>query len=574
MNDRSPRLRVHDLGPLEVSVGDSREPIRGRRPTAILTLLAIHANHPVPVDSLVDALWGDEPSAGASSTLDSHVFRLRKQLEPSRATGAAPSVLLKQDDAFRLVVAADELDSSTFATRLDEAGAAAAAGRFDECLRLCDEALALWRGTPGGVAAEAEWAQAWRAGMAELRAQLHERRLDALIRSGRPERALPAFDALIRETPYREHLHALRMEALYRCGRTDDALAAYEQVRRSLRDELGITPGPELRRVQRQILDHDVALGTRVSAAAAAPQIHLPATMTALVGREADLDRVDALLATHRLVTLTGTAGTGKTRLGVEIARRAAARHPDGVWFVDLAPLTGGEPIAEIVLSTIGGTAATAGSAEEALRTAVQDRRLLLVVDNCEHVLTEAADVLTTLLAGGTELTVLATSREPLELDGEVIYPVEPLAVGDSSAVALFLERLRTAAPQAVAALDPAELRDCAVDICTALDGLPLAIELAAARARVYTLEEIRNQIRFDPTQLARIGRPGTPRRQSLHSALWTGVTGCSRPRSSWCTVGWPPCRGPSGSTPRPPPSGCPPPRWPTCCRCWSTARS
>ena len=296
--------------------------------------------------------------------------------------------------------------------------------------------------------------------------------------------------------------------------------------------------------------------------------------MTALVGREADLDRVDALLATHRLVTLTGTAGTGKTRLGVEIARRAAARHPDGVWFVDLAPLTGGEPIAEIVLSTIGGTAATAGSAEEALRTAVQDRRLLLVVDNCEHVLTEAADVLTTLLAGGTELTVLATSREPLELDGEVIYPVEPLAVGDSSAVALFLERLRTAAPQAVAALDPAELRDCAVDICTALDGLPLAIELAAARARVYTLEEIRNQIRFDPTQLARIGRPGTPRRQSLHSALWTGVTGCSRPRSSWCTVGWPPCRGPSGSTPRPPPSGCPPPRWPTCCRCWSTARS
>ena len=218
MNDRSPRLRVHDLGPLEVSVGDSREPIRGRRPTAILTLLAIHANHPVPVDSLVDALWGDEPSAGASSTLDSHVFRLRKQLEPSRATGAAPSVLLKQDDAFRLVVAADELDSSTFATRLDEAGAAAAAGRFDECLRLCDEALALWRGTLGGVAAEAEWAQAWRAGMAELRAQLHERRLDALIRSGRPERALPAFDALIRETPYREHLHALRMEACTGAG--------------------------------------------------------------------------------------------------------------------------------------------------------------------------------------------------------------------------------------------------------------------------------------------------------------------------------------------------------------------
>jgi predicted ATPase/DNA-binding SARP family transcriptional activator len=520
MNDRSPRPRLHDLGPLEVSVGDSREPIRGRRPAAILTLLAIHANQLVPVDSVVDAVWGGEPSAGASSTLDSHVFRLRKQLEPGRVTGAAPSVLLKQDDGFRLRIAADELDSSRFASLLEEAGAATAAGRFGECLQLCDEALTLWRGAPGGAIADAEWAQAWVAGMIELRTQLRERRLDALIRSGSPERALPEFDTLIQETPFREHLHALRMEALYRCGRTDDALATYEQVRRTLRDELGITPGPELRRVHRQILDHDVALGPRARPATAGRDIHLPATMTALVGREADLDRIGTLLAAHRLVTLTGTAGTGKTRLGVEVARRFAERYPDGVWFVDLAPLTTGKPITEVVLSTIGGSAASAGSAEEALRSAVRDRRLLLVVDNCEHVLVEAADVLTTVLASSPELTVLATSREALELEGEVIYPVEPLALGDSSAVELFLERLGAAAPGAVAALDPGDLHDRAVEICTGLDGLPLAIELAAARARVYTLDEIRNQVRFDPTQLARIGRPGTARRQSLQSAL------------------------------------------------------
>jgi predicted ATPase/DNA-binding SARP family transcriptional activator len=516
---------LHDLGPLEVSVGATREPIRGRRPAAILTLLVIHANQVVPVDAVIDAVWGDEASAGTPSTVDSHVFRLRKQLEPGRRTGAAPSVLLKQDEGLRLVVTADQLDSSRFAVLVDEAGVLSAGGRYDECVRRCDEALGLWRGTPGSATAGAEWAEAWVARMRELGAQVHELRLDALIRSGRPERALPEFDALIRESPFREHLHASRMTALYLCGRTEDALAAYEEVRTTLRDELGLTPGPELQRLQQQILNHDVAFGPAVLPAEAAPQTNLPAAMTAFVGRAADLSRVDELLGAHRLVTLTGTAGTGKTRLAVEVARRCAARYPDGVWFVDLAPLTGGEPIAEVVLSTIGGTAATAGSAEEALRTAVRGRSMLLVVDNCEHVLAEAAEALTTLLTGGKALTVLATSREQLELDGELIYPVEPLGLpdsadGESAAVELFLERLGTAAPQTVATLDPAELRERAAEICTALDGLPLAIELAAARARVYGLGEIRDQIRFDPTQLARIGRPGSPRRQSLQSAL------------------------------------------------------
>jgi predicted ATPase/DNA-binding SARP family transcriptional activator len=516
---------LHDLGPIEVSVGEDREPIRGRRPATILAVLAINANRIVPVDTVVDAAWGDEAPAGALRTLDSHVFRLRKQLEPGRATGVASTVLLKQDDGIRLVVTADQLDSARFAALADDAGVMSAAGRYDECLRRCDEALALWRGAPGGGVPEADWAEAWVARMRELRAQVHERRIEALIRSGSPERALPEFDALIRESPYREHLHALRMEALYRCGRTENALALFDDVRRTLRDELGLTPGPELQRVQEQILNHDVAPGPAVQREETAHQVRLPAPMTALVGRETDLARVDELLGVHRLVTLTGTAGTGKTRLAVEVAHRAADRFPDGVWFVDLAPLEGGEPITDVVLSTIGSTTATAGSAEEALRAAVRGRRMLLVVDNCEHVLTEAAEVLTTLLVAGTAVTVLATSREPLELDGELIYPVEPLdlpgsADDDSAAVQLFLERLRTAAPQTVAALDPAELRERAAEICTALDGLPLAIELAAARARVYELAEIRDQIRADPTRLARIGRPGTSRRQSLQSAL------------------------------------------------------
>jgi predicted ATPase/DNA-binding SARP family transcriptional activator len=498
-------LRVHDLGPLEVSVGEHREPIRGRMPAAILTVLAVHANELVPVDTVVDAVWGAEASEGAWHTLDSHVFRLRKQLEPHRAIGSAPTVLLKQDEGLRLRVAPDQLDSLRFAALVE----AADVGRPAQCIDLCEQALALWRGTP----TTAEWAQPWAARLTELRAQATERRLDALIRSGRPERALPEFDALVREWPFREHLHSLRMTALYRCGRTEQALAAYEQVRRSLRDELGVTPGPELREVQRQILEHDVAIEPP-PARAAEQEVHLPATMTAIVGRESELAEVGALLGEYRLVTLTGTAGTGKTRLAVEVARRAAAAYPDGVWFVDLAPVTSGEPIAEVVGATIGGTAATAGSAEEALRTAVRGRRILVVVDNCEHVLAEAAATVATVFGAGTAVTVLATSREPLDLDGEVLYPVAPL---EAAGVDLFVERLRSAVP----GLDvTGEVRERAAEISAALDGLPLAIELAAARARVYGLEEIRDQIRSDPTRLARIGRPGTERRQSLQSAL------------------------------------------------------
>ncbi|GAA1862604.1 hypothetical protein GCM10009836_48630 [Pseudonocardia ailaonensis] len=498
-------LRVHDLGPLEVSVDGRREPIRGRVPAAILGLLAVHANELVPVDTVVDAVWGESASEGAWRTVDSHVFRLRKQLEPGRATGAPPAVLLKQGDGLRLRVAPEELDSLRFAALVDEADPA----RPTECLARCDEALGLWRGTPPGV-------PAWVARMTELKAQATERRLDALIRSGHPERALPEFDVLVREWPFREHLQALRMTALHRCGRTDQALAVYEEVRRTLRDELGITPGAELREVQRQVLEGgsgpvpEAAPETRPQA----QEIRLPATMTGLLGRESELGAVTGLLGDHRLVTLTGTAGTGKTRLAVEVARQVAPGYPDGVWFVDLAAVEAGGPVAEVVGATIGGTAATAGSAEEALRTAVRGRRMLLVVDNCEHVLAEAARAVTTVLGAGTAVTVLATSREPLDLDGEALYPVAPLA---AAGVDLFLERLHTAAP---ALAITGEVRERTAEICAALDGLPLAIELAAARARVYGLEEIRDQIRADPVRLSRIGRPGTERRQSLQSAL------------------------------------------------------
>jgi len=159
--------RVHDLGPLEVTVGDHREPIRGGKPATILRYLAIHADELVSVDAVVDAVWGEGASEGTRSTLDSHVFRLRKQLEPDRPTGMAPAVLLKQDDGLRLRVSAGRLDSSRFAALVDEAGAAAGAGRLDDCIARCDEALALWRGTP--VGADAAWAQAWMARMSELR---------------------------------------------------------------------------------------------------------------------------------------------------------------------------------------------------------------------------------------------------------------------------------------------------------------------------------------------------------------------------------------------------------------------
>lgn len=526
--ERRTGLRFRDLGPLVVDRDGAPLALGGRRLVAALTLLLAHADRVVSPDALSDAIWGGDAGRRSTSTLDSHVWRLRNLLEPGRRRGEPASVLLRETTGYRLVAATEQIDSTWFAVLADETLGLLTDGQPARALRRADEALALWRGRPFTAVADEPWAQPAITRLEELHAQVRERQVEALLAVGDPDRALVELVSAIGDAPLRERLWGQRMLAYHRTGRTDRALATYADARRLLLDELGIEPGAELRALQSRILDDDPALAPP---RADPPrhdrhpvEVHLPTRLPRLIGRDEERDRLTTLATTQRLVTIVGAAGCGKTRLSIEVARAAAADFPDGVWSVDLTAAQNAAQVVTTVTSTLGLALPVTGSARDALRTFGRDRRMLLLLDNCEHVLDPVAGMVDDLLDGGTELTVLATSREPLEVDGEVLWPLDPLPVpeagGDvraAAAVELFLERL--AARNRDAALADGAL-DQAARICRAVDGVPLAIELAAARATAYSLDEIVAQVSADASALSRVGRGAAGHHRTVRFAV------------------------------------------------------
>ena len=527
-------IRFRDLGTLVLERDGEPLPVGGARLAAALALLLVHTGRAVSVDALAEAMWGGEVTPRSTSTLDSHVWRLRRLLEPDRARGAPAELLLRDPGGYRLLATAEQVDSMRFVRLADEAVDLLTGGQPERALRRTDEALALWRGRPFTPLSDESWARPSVARLEELHAQVRERRIEALLAVGDPERALVELEPAIAAEPLRERLWAHRMLAAYRCGRTDQALATYRSARELLLDEVGVEPGAELRELHSRILAEDPGLleadrANRNSRPPAAPdrvvEIHLPVRHTRLIGRDGDRDRIAALLGEHPLVTIVGTAGCGKTRLSIEAARTAASEFPDGVWAVDLTAAQGGDEVLPTIASAVGLAVPTAGTSAEALRAFTRGRRMLLLLDNCEHVLDDAAGLVDTMLVDGTELAVLCTSRGALDVDGEVVWSLAPLPLPDpgtdltdSPAVALFLERL-DAADRAVAAVVRADPRclELAARICRAVDGVPLALELAAARARAFTLHEIAQQVGTDPSALARIGRGRPEQRSSGH---------------------------------------------------------
>jgi predicted ATPase len=319
-----------------------------------------------------------------------------------------------------------------------------------------------------------------------------------------------------------------RMLAYHRSGRTDRALATYREARTLFIDEIGIEPSGELRALQSRILAEDPTLAApRTEPPRPAAEVHLPTRLNRLIGRDRECERIAALTADHRLVTIVGAAGCGKTRLAPDAARIAAAHFPDGVWAIDLTAASAGEQVVATMTSALGLALPATGSARDALRSFGRDRRMLLLLDNCEHLLDPVADVVDELLADGTELAVLATSRVPLDVDGEQVFPLDPLPVpapgGDDHAgpaVELFLERLAAAGLAGGSDnLDDAALERVA-QICRAVDGVPLAIELAAARARAYSLDEIVAQVTADASTLGRVGRGARGHHGTVRSAV------------------------------------------------------
>jgi len=528
-------MRICDLGALTIA-GDAVElEVKGIRAAAILALLTIHVNRRVSTEALMDAVWGERVTSGAASTLESHVWRLRQWLEPERPRRAPPTILINDAGGYRLIGTAHTIDSLAFEHIAEDVRGLLAAGQAMTALTRADDALALWRGRPYGRFADEDFARAAVARLEEVHRQLVERRVDAMLGVGDFDGVLADLTSLIASDPFRERLWEQRILALYRAGRVEQSLRAFQEVRSMLTNEIGHEPGVELQDLHRRILTQDPGLLPRRRAHAASRHqvdVHLPLSLSPLIGRDSDLARLSGWVATNRLVSVVGTAGCGKTRLAVEVARNTAATFPDGVWLVDLTAVSEPTLVVDLVISTIGFTSSPAGSPIEELREYVSDRRMLLVLDNCEHVLPAVAHIVETALTGDSATpdahacAFLITSREPLNVAGEMVWTLGPLSVlpdadADAEAVApaveMFLQRLRLAAPRLT--ID-ADVLKHAVAISTAVDGLPLALELAAARAGTYTLEDVVAQVTADPTALRRIGRGPSDHRETLRSAI------------------------------------------------------
>jgi predicted ATPase/DNA-binding SARP family transcriptional activator len=445
------------LGPVLV---DGRSP-PGAIERALLTRLLVAPGVPVPAEELIEAAWPHERRAGAAGSLRVRLARLRAFLEPDREPGAPAAVLVRDPAGYRLAVEPEAVDAQRFC-RLAEQGA-------------CDEALALWRGEPFGDLDGVEAAKAEARRLHALRDGLRQQRAAQLAEAGRVEEAVAELEALAAEDPLREEPVLELMHALYAAGRHAEALEAYRRLARAL-DEIGLQPGPAVRELEALVLRHEVAAPT-----------NLGARVTSVLGRDDDLALVRATLAEHRIVTLVGPGGVGKTTLAAEVARAQTARG--GAWLVELAPLQSCDE-AVLAAATALGLRRVGEHDRDALavvRERLREAEALLVLDGGEHLIPGLGAVARDLAASGPRVSVLVTSRRPLGLPGEAVVPVPPLE--EPSAHRLFEERARAARPGLHLEADEVAA------VCRRLDGLPLALELAAGRLRALSATAIAERL-------------------------------------------------------------------------------
>jgi predicted ATPase/DNA-binding SARP family transcriptional activator len=498
------------LGNAEVWDGEVAVPLGGARLRALVTALALRPGRAVGQHELIAEVWAEDPPADAAGALQALVARLRRALGREAVTS-------DPGGGYRLVVEPEAVDLFAFEALVREGEAALGRGAAAEARTVLTRALALWRGPaladlPDRTAAAAR-PEALRLAAVRLR-------IEADLALGRADDALPELGEAVAGHPLDEAFRVQLIRALRAAGRTADALVAYEDARMVLAETLGADPGPELRSLHAELLPPEPLLPPPAPAAGRRPG-NLRARLTSFVGREAELDAIRADLAAARLVTLTGPGGSGKTRLAQEAADRAAgAGHPDGVWLAELAPLDDPAAIAHAVLNALGRRdtvvlTSPQSAGEDPLARLLEhcaSRRLLLVLDNCEHLIGAAAALTAELLAACPGVTVLATSREPLGVPGEIARPVEPLP--PPTAYRLFEER--AAAVRGGAELDEEAVRE----ICRRLDGLPLAIELAAARLRALSPRQIADRLDDRFRLLTGGSRTLLPRQQTLRAVV------------------------------------------------------
>ncbi|MFC5748005.1 BTAD domain-containing putative transcriptional regulator [Actinomadura rugatobispora] len=497
-------MRFGVLGPVEVCRDGRAVAVGGPRVRALLAMLLLDAGNVVGTERLIDGLYGEEPPAGAANALQSQVSRLRRGLGDADLVEGHPA-------GYRLAVRREDVDVHRFERLVAEARGDAAVLR---------EALGLWRG-PALAGLAAPFAAAQAARLEESRAGAVEACAEAEIAAGDFAGPLRDLPELIAAHPLRERARGLLMRALHASGRQAEALEFYEETRRLLAAELGADPSGELAEIHLAILRGEGG-GARAATA-------LPAQLTSFVGREAELRRVGKMLAEWRLVTLLGPGGAGKTRLALE----AAGREEGEVCFVDLSPVGDGAEVPKAVLGALGlreGAIRPGGRHTEELErlvAALGGRRMLIVLDNCEHVIDAAARLAHRLLGALPALRVLATSREALGVTGEALRPLPPLELppgGAAAAEAATYPAVRLFADRAAAvrpgfAVTPGNAGAVA-HICAALDGLPLAIELAAARLRSLPVEEVARRLDDRFRLLSRGDRSAAPRHQTLRAVV------------------------------------------------------
>ena len=463
------------LGPLEVRRNGRLLSVPGGKTSELLVRLALDAGELVRTDRLLDDLWAAGGVTTRRNTLQSKVAKLRRAL-------GDPPVIVSGDGGYALDVEPADVDALAVLAHTAAAAQLVDDGDDRAAADLCASTLTLFRGDVLHAAGDGDWVEAPRARLESARVTLVETQFSARLRLGDAGDLIGELDAAVRSSPFQEDLWALLITAQYRAGRQADALASYQRVRRQLADELGLEPGRQLQDLEQKILTQDASLGVPGVRSTAAILGNLPSLTPDLVGRESEIADLCERIATKRLVEIVGPGGIGKTAVAVEVGRRLATADgagAGGVWLARLETAVTADDVVDTLIAALG-----VPGGEAAMFERLKSAAGLVILDNCEHVLDAAAALVVQLLDAAPDLRVLCTTQVPLDIDGEVQVDLTPLPLAD--AVELFDQRAAAQRPGHGTGGEEA-----VEDLCRSLDGLPLAIELAAARTRTLSVEEI-----------------------------------------------------------------------------------
>jgi predicted ATPase/DNA-binding SARP family transcriptional activator len=501
-------LQANMLGPVVVDRLGERVFLDRPAQRRLLSVLVLAGGGRVSTDALIDRFWDGEPPETARAAIHTHVSALRRDL--------GDGVVVTEGYGYRFNLEDNRVDVDEFTRLADETKKHAGGRDWELALQNVEAALGLWRGDPYPELVDDEFARSEITRLTELHVEMLETRAEALIGLGRAEQVLPDLEALVLEHPLRERLWEHLMTARYRLGRNTEALRAFQEVSDHLA-EIGVEPSEPLQRLEEKILLHDPSL-TRT-------QHNLPVELDSFIGRTTEIEEITKLLADNRMVTLTGAGGSGKTRLATHTAAQLLDNYPDGIYYVELAALTDPNLIAPEIAQTVG-VQPTDNNLTDTITRRIGTDQTLIILDNCEHLIEETSRIARKILESCSELTVLATSRSPLRVPGEFSYNVpglsnssgvtDPTEGLEYDAIRLFSDR---ASASGSFILTERNLNHV-IDICARLDGMPLAIELAAVRTSNLTAETIAGRLDDRFRLLTGGQRTGLPKHQTLEAAI------------------------------------------------------